>query len=168
MTSLVRRLLSRLAAPFRGLGGVRLPADTSVGLLADERVIGWGRTTAGAVVAATTWGVRVAPVRGKASQQEPAALPWHEIHTATWRDGVLTLLPGVEVEPDVLADGEPITLALAEPRDLPANVRARVTRSIAYSAHHQLPGGGGVWVVARHRSGEDGLGGCCAVILVLN
>ena len=47
---------------------------------------------------------------------------------------------------------------LLEPGDVPDQVRTRVTRSVAYTAHHPLPGGG-VRVVGRRVSGADGLPG---------
>lgn len=83
-------------------------------------------------------------------------LPWHEIHKATWNDGLLTITPGIEVEPGVVADGPPLRIRLAEPRELPAEVRRRVTRSVASSTRHALPDGG-VTIVARRQAGIDGL-----------
>jgi hypothetical protein len=47
------------------------------------------------------------------------------------------------------------TYALPDPDDVPDQVRARVTRSVGYTAHHRLPGGG-LRVVARHVTGVDG------------
>ena len=49
-----------------------------------------------------------------------------------------------------------MVVALTGPDDVPAEVRERVTRSVAYTAHHPLPGGG-VRVVARHVPGVDGV-----------
>jgi hypothetical protein len=56
----------------------------------------------------------------------------------------------------VMADGAPIVVALADPDDVPAEIRDRVTRSVAYTMHHPVPGGG-VRVVGRRVSGRDGL-----------
>jgi hypothetical protein len=50
-----------------------------------------------------------------------------------------------------------VTLTLAEPDDVPLRVRERVTKSVAYTVHHELPGGGGVRVVARRVPGIDGV-----------
>ena len=96
----------------------------------------------------------VEPVAAPAA--EPQRLPWHEIHKATWNGSLLTIVPAVEVEPGVVADGTPIRLRLAEPRGLAAEVRARVTRSVAHSVHRELPAGG-VLIVARRVPGVDGL-----------
>ena len=41
-------------------------------------------------------------------------------------------------------------------RDLPDQVRTRVTRSVAYTTHHPMPTGG-VRVVGRRVSGQNGL-----------
>jgi hypothetical protein len=56
----------------------------------------------------------------------------------------------------VLVDAPPVTFLLLDPGELPDQVRTRVTRSVAYTAHHPLPVGG-VRVVGRRVSGVDGL-----------
>jgi hypothetical protein len=56
----------------------------------------------------------------------------------------------------VLVDGPPVSFLLLEPGELPDQVRARVTRSVAYTVHHPLPGGA-VRVVGRRVSGRNGL-----------
>ena len=55
-----------------------------------------------------------------------------------------------------MADDVPVVLTLSDPRDVPARVRERVTRSVAYTRHHPLPDGG-VRVVGRRVAGADGL-----------
>lgn len=123
-------------------------------------MLAWARTTdepAQAVVV-TTLGLWL-PGRPR--------LGWHQIHKATWSGARLTVIPSVPVgEPvpmdgagtyAVLADDEPVTVALAEPDEVPAEVRTRVTRSVTYTAHHSLPSGGGVRIVARRVPGVDGL-----------
>ena len=84
-------------------------------------------------------------------------LGWAEMHKVAWAEGVLTVPPGVEVEPGVVADGPVRRIRLSDPRDLPAEVRTRVTRSVAYSSLHRLRAGGSVRVVARRVPGRDGL-----------
>lgn len=125
----------------------RPPSAALAALGPDERLTGWGTTEAGDAVLATTHGLWL-PGR--------VHLPWHMIHKATWDMGALRIVPGVEVEPGVVADGQPVVVKMLEPRDLPAEVRTRVTRSVAYSSHHPLPGGG-VRIVARRVAGVDGL-----------
>jgi hypothetical protein len=119
----------------------------------NERIITWASTVdnSGAVVV-TTSGVWL-PGRGR--------LGWHEIHKAAWNEArELTVVPAVKVaDADhyaVMADDTPVAVNLAEPEDVPAEIRKRVTRSVAYSAYHPLPGGG-VRVVARRVAGIDGL-----------
>jgi hypothetical protein len=129
-----------------------------------ERVLAWARTAenhgaAGpGVVVVTTLGLWL-PGR--------ARLGWHQIHKATWAGARLTVVPSVPVgDPvpltdgtafTVMADDAPVTAHLTEPGEVPAAVRARVTRSVAFTAHHPLPPGGGVRVVARRVPGVDGL-----------
>jgi hypothetical protein len=90
----------------------------------------------------------------------PARLGWHQIHKAVWSGRELTVTPAeVVLERSgyaVVADLPARTLTLPEPGDLPHQVRARVTGSVAYSEHHAVPGGG-VRVAARRVSGVDGL-----------
>jgi hypothetical protein len=129
----------------------RPPAEALAGLDRDERVTAWATTPSGDVAVATPRGLWLA--EGAAGRRR---LAWNDIHKATWGDDVLTIVPGVEVEPGVVVDAPHLRLQLAEPRDLPAEVRSRVTRSVAYSTHHTLPGGG-VRIVARRVPGVDGL-----------
>jgi hypothetical protein len=129
----------------------RPPAEALAGLDPHERVTGWGTMVGGDVLVATPQGLWLSRPDGR------ARLAWHEIHKATWAEGTLVIVPGTEVEPGVVADISPILVELEDPRDLPAEVRTRVTRSVAYSSHHQLGEAGGVQVVARRIAGEDGL-----------
>lgn len=130
----------------------KLPADRRPALERDERVLAWAESGAAAVVA-TTRGVWL-PERGR--------LPWHEINKAVWSGRELAITPADRVaERDgyaVVADAPVVTYLLVEPGDVPHQVRARVTRSVAYTAHHRFPDdGGGVRVVARRVAGQDGL-----------
>ena len=117
----------------------------------DERVLAWARLIDGRTVIATQHGLWLPAGAGMRQ------VPWHLIDKATWRGGVLEVVEADEVEPGVVEDRRPLPLTLAEPRDLPPVVRARVIRSVAYTAHHPLPAGGGVRVVGRRVSGQDGL-----------
>ncbi len=94
----------------------------------DERVIAWARTETGAYVVATDRGLRL-PDRDR--------LDWHEIHKAVWSGRELTVTPAEVVEQrdgyDVLADAPPRSVLLLEPREVPQQVRARVTGSVSYT-----------------------------------
>jgi hypothetical protein len=125
----------------------RPPAEALGVLEPGERVTAWGRTSDGEVVLATQHGLRVPGTE---------RVGWHEIHTARWDSGVLTLIVGVEVEPGVREDAPPRRYVLADPQGVPEEIRARVTRSVAYSTHHPLRDGG-VRIVARRVPGRDGL-----------
>jgi hypothetical protein len=124
----------------------RPPAEAVARLERDERVTAWGRGDSGVVIA-TPRGLW--PPSGE-------RVGWDEIHKARWDAGVLTVIRGVEVAPGVREDAPPLRYVLAEPGNLPDEVRTRVTRSVAYSTHHQLPGGG-VRVVGRRVPGRNGL-----------
>jgi hypothetical protein len=131
---------------FDRLRARRIPAQARALVEPHERIVAWGRTDGGDFVVATTRGLWHGGER----------LGWHQIHKAGWADGVLTVIPSQEIEPGVVADGQPLPITLAEPGGLPPEVRARVTRSVAYSAHHRLAAGG-VWVVGRRVPTVDGL-----------
>ncbi len=49
-----------------------------------------------------------------------------------------------------------VAVRLADPGSVPPQVRNRVNRSVAYTRHHEVPGGG-VRVVARRVAGIDGV-----------
>ncbi|MDG4827519.1 hypothetical protein O7635_37235 [Asanoa sp. WMMD1127] len=130
---------------------IKLPADAGVALDSDERVIAWSRTQAGPYVVATDRGLRL-PGRDR--------LDWHRIHKAVWSGRQLTVTPAEVVEErddyEVLADAAPESVLLIEPREVPEQVRARVTGSVSYTSHHPVDGGG-VRVVGRKVRGRDGL-----------
>lgn len=129
----------------------RMPAQLRPPLTADERVVAWCESDSG-VLAATNLGLWLPP---------SSFLGWHEINKATWDGTALVVTPSRQVaERDdyvVVADLAPVPFRLRDPGELPHQVRARVTRSVGYSAHHRLPGGGGVRVAARRVPGVDGL-----------
>lgn len=130
----------------------RLPRDLRPALAPHERVVAWAPVKDGGAVVVSTLGAWV-PGRGE-------RLGWHQIHKAAWSGSRLTLIPAVEVSRGdgflVLADEPPLDFTLTDPDEVPAEIRKRVTKSVAYTAHHPLPGGG-VRVVGRRVPGEDGL-----------
>jgi hypothetical protein len=132
----------------------KLPADKRPALDRDERVLAWayvGSDPGGQVVVATTRGLWL---------PERPRLGWHEIHKASWSGRELRVTPAEIAEQrdgyTVLVDAPIIASLLLEPGEVPDQVRARVTRSVAYTSHHPLPAGG-VRVVGRRVSGADGL-----------
>jgi hypothetical protein len=132
----------------------KLPVAARPRLERDERVSAWAsivdRSASDAVVV-TTHGLFL-PGHER--------LGWHEIHKATWAGSRLTVVPAVRVSEGeqytVLADGNLISVNLTDPDDVPAEVRERVTKSVAYTAHYPLPTGG-VRIVARRTPGVNGL-----------
>jgi hypothetical protein len=131
----------------------RLPADRRPALEPDERIVAWATTTGDGVFVATNRGVW--PPGGR------PRLGWHEIHKATWSGRQLELVPSREVASTeaytIVEDLPSGTHTLLDPDNVPQQVRTRVTRSIAYTQHHPLPGGGGARVVARRVPGVNGL-----------
>jgi len=152
----------------------KLPSDRRPPLASDERVLSWaftGPEPGGPVAVATNrglWLPNVGPPHvglpdvGSPGAGPPAAarLGWHEIHKAAWSGRELRITPAevAEVRDDyaVLVDAPTVSFLLLEPNELPEQVRARVTKSVAYTSHHPLPVGG-VRVVGRRVSGVDGL-----------
>jgi hypothetical protein len=129
----------------------RLPRAVRSRLERNERVIAWTGADGGPVVA-TNLGVWLP---GRDSR-----LGWHQIHKVTWGGSRLTVIPSTLVTEEdgyaVMADDEAVDLVLADPADIPAQVRQRVTRSVAYTQHYPLPDGG-VRVVGRRVPGVNGL-----------
>lgn len=161
----------------------RLPARLRPPLERDERILAWARpgsatvaapgaidvvpalSGAGELLVATNRGLWLpAPPTPDGAEQprpEPTRLGWEEIHKAAWSGRDLAVTPAAAVATldgyTVMADQPVLQYTLPEPGDLPHEVHARVTRSVAYTTHHPLPGGGGVRVAARRVPGADGL-----------
>jgi hypothetical protein len=130
----------------------KLPAGQRPALDPDERILAWARAAEDGVVVATNRGLWLPGL---------SRLGWHEIHKAVWSGRELVVTPATVVDErdgyTVVADQPILSTLLVDPGDVPDQVRTRVTRSVAYTEHHQLPEGGGVRVVARRVSGVDGL-----------
>jgi hypothetical protein len=133
----------------------RLPAEERPDLEREERVLCWARvgTDAGGVIVVTNRGMWLPGAEHR--------LGWHRVHKAAWSGRELSVTPAeVVAERDgyvVVADLPVQGYPLPEPGDVPHQVRARVTKSVAHTAHHRLGAGAGVRVVARRVSGVDGL-----------
>ncbi|MDQ7903028.1 hypothetical protein RB614_00650 [Phytohabitans sp. ZYX-F-186] len=130
----------------------KLPADQRPALEPDERILAWAPTSDAGVVVATNRGLWLPGLH---------RMGWHEVHKAVWSGRELVVTPAAVVGEGagytVVADQPILSTLLLDPGDVPDQVRARVTRSVAYTEHHPLPEGGGVRVVARRVSGVDGL-----------
>lgn len=136
------RLLDRLRRD-------RPPPEVAGGIAPDDRLLAWADVSDdGGFVVAGRLGLRLPDGR---------LVAWHTIDKAAWHAGQMTLTVADEVSEGVLEALPPVTFSLTSPRDLPAVVRGRVTRSVAYTSSHAMPGGGHVRVVARRVPGHDGL-----------
>ncbi|MEP6697573.1 MAG: hypothetical protein ABJA34_11950 [Pseudonocardiales bacterium] len=125
----------------------RPPAEVIGAIEPGDRMLSWAVPTAGGYAAASRLGLRL---------PEGRLLAWHTIDKVTWRAGEMIITESTEVSPGVREALPVLVLSLAEPRDLPAVVRARVTRSIAYTTRH-IVHGAHVRIVARRMPGLDGL-----------
>ncbi|WP_194821094.1 hypothetical protein [Micromonospora sp. S-DT3-3-22] len=152
----------------------RVPSAVRPPLAAGERVLAWAApgdggssgaspaegTSAGAGGDAAGGGVLVATNLGLWLPGRGERLGWHDILKAVWSGRELTVTPAATAaERDgylVVADGPAETYLLLDPGDLPHQVRARVTRSVAYTQQHPVPGGSGR-IAARRVAGADGL-----------
>jgi hypothetical protein len=130
----------------------KLAPDQRPPLQPGERVVAWAPSSGGGVVVVTDRGLWL-PGRDE-------RLGFHAIHKAAWSGSSLAVTPArIVAERDaytVVEDLPVETYALPDPDDVPDQVRARVTRSVGYTAHHRLSDGGGLRVVARHVTGVDG------------
>jgi hypothetical protein len=129
----------------------RLPAALKPALESEERVLTWAPIAEDRALVATNLGLWL---------PDGKRLGWHEIHKAAWSGRELRITPSeVAEERDdyaVLVDGPVLGFLLLEPGQLPDQVRTRVTKSVAYTSHHQL-NAGGVRVVGRRVPGRNGL-----------
>ncbi|MEU5721394.1 hypothetical protein ABZ783_06180 [Micromonospora sp. NPDC047738] len=133
----------------------KLPPAARPPLAAEERMLAWaaaGNGEGDGVLVASNLGLWL-PGRGH-------RIGWHDILKAVWSGRELTVTLAERVtERDgylVVADCPAETYLLLDPGDLPHQVRARVTRSVAYTSHHPVPGGAGR-IAARRVPGVDGL-----------
>jgi len=144
----------------------KLPVSLRPALDPEERVLAWAPVSSpdGALVA-TNRGLWLPDGSGQPAAENPRMktakrLGWHEIHKAAWSGRELRITPAeVAEERDgylVLVDGPVVGFLLLEPGELPDQVRTRVTKSVAYTSHHQL-NAGGVRVVGRRVPGRNGL-----------
>lgn len=125
----------------------RPPDEVTSALHADDRLLTWSASDEGFIVA-TRRGMHL---------NDGRFLPWHRVDKAVWRDGVLSLTEAVEVAPGVMEALPPVSVPLAQPRNLPTVIQTRVTQSVAHTVRHTLPGGGAVRIVGRRIVGKDGL-----------
>ena len=107
-----------------------------------ERRLGWGVTTSGEAVLATSAGLRL-------PGQPP--LPWADVERATWRRPTLTVTKVAPVD----GTGQRWHVELAEEDELPDVVRTQVTDRVAWSNPGRLVPPGGVRLVGRRRPGQD-------------
>ncbi|BCJ29354.1 hypothetical protein [Actinocatenispora sera] len=144
----------------------RLPVEAKRPFAASEHLVAWAPVGNGHATGGSAGdGYLVATNRGLWLPGRDERLGWHEIHKATWSGRELVVTPArlvrsageaPDAPADVFTDDEPVSYRIGDPGELPYQVRVRVTKSVAFSTHHELPNGG-VRVVARRIPGVDGL-----------
>ncbi|HEU0102010.1 MAG TPA: hypothetical protein VFR07_06780 [Mycobacteriales bacterium] len=107
-----------------------------------ERRTAWATTASGEVVVATDQALLL-----PGGQR----LPWAGVEHVTWRLPELTVTEVAEVQ----GAGAVHVLRLEDADGLPAEVRTRVTGSVAWSSHERLSPAGGVRVVGRRVPGAE-------------
>ena len=142
MTAGVRGLLRRATPPER-VRALRLPRG--------EHREAWALTSDGGAVVLTDAGVRLVGPDGSGGE----LVPWVEVDRATWDPPRLVLEPSPR-------DGLPLpaqVVELADPRDVPRQLRARVDATIVWSGRRPLATvrGAHVRLVARRAVGGDDL-----------
>jgi hypothetical protein len=156
------------AALRRLLHGDVVPEGFAGRLEPDERVLAVARTTDGAHLVVTSWGLWLPPTESDRADG-PRRIGWHLVSRAVWRNGALAVVEAVE-EDEIPAgegtegDGPPAVLLadlparrfrLADAGHLPEAVHTRVEGSVRSRHHRELPGGG-AWFVQRKVPGRDG------------
>lgn len=118
-----------------------------------ERIVAWATVPGERVVVATT-GALWLP---QTNQGTPLRrIGWERVDKATWREGTLAIVEADVVDELLLVDRAPVAVVLADPREVPAEVRRRVEASVAHSRVVAVTGGQ-IRVVARRVPGLDGL-----------
>lgn len=107
-----------------------------------ERRLAWALSVGGAAVVATEQGLHL--------PGQPR-IDWPDIERVSWK------APGMLVQGigEVEGAGPRWEVQLADPRNLPEVVRARVVESIGWSEHRGLSPSGGVRLVGRRRQGQE-------------
>jgi hypothetical protein len=118
----------------------------AVALGPGERRVAWAVTPTGEPVVASTRGLYL---------PDGTSLGWDEIERAQWETPTLVRTELTELEGS--GSHREITLDLQHDTDLPAEVRTRVSASVAWSSHVRLTPAGGVRIVGRRRAGLDAL-----------
>ncbi|NLU78992.1 hypothetical protein HCA58_11510 [Micromonospora sp. HNM0581] len=143
----------------------KLPPADRPPLERDERVLAWAAAGDGGPAPATRHGaegggVVVATNLGLWLPGRARRIGWHDVVKAVWSGRELMVTAGERVAERadylVVVELPAERYLLLAPGDLPHQVRTRVTRSVAYTEHHALPGGSGR-VVGRRVPGRDGL-----------
>jgi hypothetical protein len=119
-------------------------AVKAVALGPGERRVAWALTPDGAPVVASSRALHL---------PDGTVLGWDEIERAHWERPTLRLIELTEAE----GSGRryAVELDLAHDTDLPAEVRARISASVAWSSHVKLQPRGGVRIVGRRRAGME-------------
>lgn len=134
-----------------GLRAGRRPPVEIISLMdRNDHVVSWAPVEDGTAVLASRFGLWWPEATG------PRLIGWHLVDKAVWNEGNLMVIEAEVIDDLLLVDRSPVTVRLAEPRDLPPTIRKRVEASVAQSEVGAVPGGLARFV-ARRVPGRDGL-----------
>lgn len=120
----------------------------------DDRVVAWGTVAGDRYIVTSVRGLWW-PVAGD-DLAAMRRIPWELVDKAVWRDGVLVVVEAVVLDDLILVDKSPAALPLAEPGEVPVQVKRRVDASVLRSEIVPVVGGQ-ARIVARRIPGRDGL-----------
>ncbi len=127
------------------------PPEQLTRLLArEDRVVAWAPVEGGGVVLASRYGL------WWPTDESARLIGWQHVDKAVWNDATLRITEAEVLEDLLLVDRAPVSVAIEQPRDLPATIRTRVEASVARSKLVELPSGSARFV-ARRVPGRDGL-----------
>ena len=132
------------------------PAELTAVLRPDEEVLALAQDAGGNCLAATRYGVWKVHV-GK----DPYLFNWSAISKAKWQPPILQIVIADVVGQiggaDLIVDRVPMNIEISDSTKLTDIIHNRTRAGIVSSEHHELPGGGGAWLVVRRVPGQDGV-----------
>lgn len=126
-----------------------VPSSAKRYLEPDERSLAWAQAVTGQVLVATPRGLHIV------GDQDHRLVAWHQISKATWGERWLTVFESRVVTGAQITDERPWRLQFDEPGGVPPVLRRRVESAVVVSERYPIAGG--VLIVGRKVSGQDGL-----------
>lgn len=128
----------------------RPPAEVVALLTPTDRIVSWAPTTDGPALVASRLGLWWPTVDG------PRRIGWELIDKATWQGNSVTVVEADLMDDLLLVDRAPVSVELAEARDLPPIIRQRVQSGVV-SSELVASAEVAMRVVGRRVPGRDGV-----------